>query len=38
VVKIKPPLMISEAEAEKVMEVFEQVTQVLSRESAGART
>jgi 4-aminobutyrate aminotransferase-like enzyme len=30
VVKIKPPLVISEAEAEKVMEVFEKVTQVLS--------
>ena len=30
VVKIKPPLVISEAEAERVMEVFEQVTQLLS--------
>jgi 4-aminobutyrate aminotransferase/4-aminobutyrate aminotransferase/(S)-3-amino-2-methylpropionate transaminase len=31
VVKIKPPLVITEAEAERVMEVFEQVTQLLSR-------
>jgi 4-aminobutyrate aminotransferase-like enzyme len=31
VVKIKPPLVISEAEAARVMEVFEQVVQVLSR-------
>ena len=30
VVKIKPPLVISEAEAERVMEVFEEVLQVLS--------
>ena len=30
VVKIKPPLTITEAEAERVMEVFEQVTQLLS--------
>jgi len=30
VVKIKPPLMINEAEAERVMEVFEEVTQFLS--------
>lgn len=30
VVKIKPPLMINEAEAERVMEVFEEVTQLLS--------
>jgi 4-aminobutyrate aminotransferase-like enzyme len=30
VVKIKPPLVITEAEAERVMEVFEEVTQLLS--------
>jgi 4-aminobutyrate aminotransferase-like enzyme len=30
VVKIKPPLVITEAEAERVMEVFEKVTQLLS--------
>lgn len=30
VVKIKPPLVISEAEGEKVMDVFEKVVQVLS--------
>ena len=30
VVKIKPPLVITEAEAERVMEVFEQVTRLLS--------
>ena len=30
VVKIKPPLVITETEAERVMEVFEQVTQLLS--------
>jgi len=30
VVKIKPPLLISEAEAARVMEVFEEVVQVLS--------
>jgi 4-aminobutyrate aminotransferase/4-aminobutyrate aminotransferase/(S)-3-amino-2-methylpropionate transaminase len=31
VVKIKPPLVITEGEAERVMEVFEEVTEVLSR-------
>jgi 4-aminobutyrate aminotransferase-like enzyme len=30
VVKIKPPLVISEAEAERVMEVFEEVTELVS--------
>jgi 4-aminobutyrate aminotransferase/4-aminobutyrate aminotransferase/(S)-3-amino-2-methylpropionate transaminase len=30
VVKIKPPLVITEAEASRVMEVFEEVTQLLS--------
>ena len=30
VVKIKPPLVITETEAERVMEDFEQVTQLLS--------
>jgi 4-aminobutyrate aminotransferase/4-aminobutyrate aminotransferase/(S)-3-amino-2-methylpropionate transaminase len=30
VVKIKPPLVISDAQAEKVMEVFEEIVQVLS--------
>ena len=30
VVKIKPPLVISDAQAEKVMEVFEEILQVLS--------
>ena len=30
VVKIKPPLVISEAEAERVMEVFEEVVELLS--------
>ncbi len=30
VVKIKPPLVITEAEADRVMEVFEEVTQLLS--------
>jgi 4-aminobutyrate aminotransferase/4-aminobutyrate aminotransferase/(S)-3-amino-2-methylpropionate transaminase len=30
VVKIKPPLVINEAEADRVMEVFEEVTQLLS--------
>jgi 4-aminobutyrate aminotransferase-like enzyme len=30
VVKIKPPLVISDAQAEKVMEVFEEVTQLLT--------
>jgi len=30
VVKIKPPLVISDAQAEKVMEVFEQIVQVLT--------
>jgi 4-aminobutyrate aminotransferase-like enzyme len=29
-VKIKPPLVMSDAQAEKVMEVFEEVVQVLS--------
>lgn len=31
VVKIKPPLVITEVEAEQVMQVFEQVTQLLSK-------
>lgn len=31
VVKIKPPLMISESEADRVIEVFEEVTELLSR-------
>jgi len=31
VVKIKPPLIISEAEADRVMQVFEEVTQLLSK-------
>jgi 4-aminobutyrate aminotransferase / (S)-3-amino-2-methylpropionate transaminase / 5-aminovalerate transaminase len=30
VVKIKPPLVISESEAERVMQVFEDVTRLLS--------
>jgi 4-aminobutyrate aminotransferase-like enzyme len=30
VVKIKPPLVISDAQAERVMEVFEEVTQLLT--------
>ncbi|MGQ9555555.1 MAG: aspartate aminotransferase family protein [Anaerolineae bacterium] len=31
VVKIKPPLVITDAQAEKVMEIFEEVLQVVSR-------
>ena len=30
VVKIKPPMVITESEADRVMEVFEEVTQLLS--------
>jgi 4-aminobutyrate aminotransferase-like enzyme len=30
VVKIKPPLVISDAQAEKVMQVFEEIVQVLT--------
>jgi len=30
VVKIKPPLVLTDAQAERVMEVFEEVTQLLS--------
>jgi 4-aminobutyrate aminotransferase-like enzyme len=30
VVKIKPPLVMSDAQAERVMQVFEEVVQVLS--------
>ena len=33
VVKIKPPLVITEAEAERVMQVFEEVTVLLSRKN-----
>jgi 4-aminobutyrate aminotransferase-like enzyme len=31
VVKIKPPLVITDAQAEKVMEVFEEIVQVFSK-------
>ena len=30
VVKIKPPLVITDAQAEKVMQVFEEIVQVLT--------
>jgi 4-aminobutyrate aminotransferase-like enzyme len=37
VVKIKPPLVITEAEAERVVQVFEEVTEVMSRPASRAQ-
>ena len=35
VVKIKPPAVITDAQAEKVMEVFEEVLRVISSQQGG---